>query len=412
MKILIARYGGIGDTVIMRPVAAALKRKYPGAHVTLAVAADMNAGDYRPLFDLVPDIDLVIPMYRPPGDGASLVDDGCALVAPHALRDSYDEIHDFYHSIESNGKFPHLAEYAGGWMETQNSNYQNWIDLSLGWANIDPDAVEPNIKRPHYVVTQEERAWSWNMLEKDIEKYGRPVAIQTDSSALSRTWFKDHSLIKTVREDMKRLVLLWMREEKSYWLLRPSQSRRTVLGPPEHVPEGVSHLRQSMALMSQCEGIICMDSGMSHLCEGAGIPGVAIYPTIPSWTRTQYYQFIMGLDPDGPSCRPCFVLGDCPERKRRAPELLAGRDKTLYDMFDGANADEEFIAEAAERLQTTIPALQQEIGALNQKLAGYAQLEPYCLEGVTTERIIDAYRSHIRRYAFTGNPQPVSPSGA
>lgn len=398
MKILMTRYGGIGDTVILTAVARALKAKYPEAHVTFAVAQDMKAGSYLPLFEGVEHIDHVLPMRSPPGEGPALVDVGNALVSPHALYEDpawkFDQVHDFYHSIEMNAQTPALSDLYGVWMQTQNSNYQNWIDLSLGWAGVDPKTVPREWKRPVYHVKLEELAWANSLLEKDIDKYGPPVVLQTDSTALSRTWFKDHSLIETLRKDRKRLVLLWMREEKSYWLLRPSSSRRIVLGPPEP-DQKVSHLRQALALMKCCEGIICMDSGMSHLCEGAGIPGVAVYPTIPSWTRTEYYQHIVGLDPDGPECRPCFVLGDCPERHKRAPDLLAGRDREIYDLFEGSEITGEFVAKTAEKMQTTIPALKTEVTALNEKLNGYAQLEPYCLEGVTTERIIDAYESAV-----------------
>ena len=385
------RYGGIGDTIALTSVARAFKSLEPDCHVTFAVAADLNGNDYTNLFDGVEFIDKILPMRQAPG-GRALIDIGAALVTPHSLyKKPYDQICDFYKSVEDNSMNPHLAEQYGAWMRTQNSNYQNWIDLELGWVGIDPEIIADHIKRPTYIVKAEERARACKILAKDVEKHGRPICVQMDSSAKSRSYYKEHSLIKALLAQ-KRLVLHWNSTEQAYWLMRPSGSRRMVRGGPR---EGMNNLRDDVALIDQCEGIICMDSGFSHLCEAARIPGVAIYPTIPSWTRAKYYKFIKGMDPKGPECHPCFVLGNCPEREKRAHTTLEGRDAEIYKRLEGREVTQDYVDGMAEDLQTTVPMLEREIKTIHEKLGAYSQLEPYCLETISTEEIIDDYYSAV-----------------
>ena len=136
-----------------------------------------------------------------------------------------------------------------------------------------------------------------------------------------------------------------------------------------------------------------MDSGIAHMAEAGAIPGLAICPTVPAWTRFKYYRYVKGYDiAKDLACRPCFVIGnECPERIKNAGKELTGRDREIYDRFDGAHITESFVRETASDMSTTVKELEQEFGMVRTRYEQNKRLEPYCLQTVDIDHVIETF---------------------
>ena len=238
MKILITRYGGIGDTLILQPVARTLKRAYPGATIHFAMATDLNDDlDYRDLFIGHPSIDVLHAMRRDPiGQDVPMqlieMEDGEWITTATAYK-RFDLVFDFINSVENNTQNGHLSAKMGNYMLQQNSNYQNWIDLSLGWANVDPATVPNRYKRPEYFYWEHEQDWAEKMLMPSLKGEGEPIVFHGGSSSLPRTFFKDQQFLKALG---KMGPVLWWNNEAQAWYLIKDNLKRCVLNARDTGP--------------------------------------------------------------------------------------------------------------------------------------------------------------------------------
>ncbi len=369
-KFLMCRFGGIGDALILTGVAKWVKENEKDAHITYACRGKEQVS----MLNNLPFLDRVIEIQRfpHPGLGSNCIKCGDGWETLEHAKERYDMVFDFVNSIENNSQHHQLAEKYGDWMATQNSNYVNWADMSLAWANIDPSKTGDEYKRPIYHVTEDERRWAKNQLQA----YPRPlIGMSLYASARARSYFNPQELVQEVFDEYKgATVLLW---DNDRWLaIREGGMEDAVVQPD---------IRKSASIVEQMDAIICADTGMSHIAEGVKTHSVTIYSTVPAWTRNKYYGFSHDVQVDI-DCAPCFTLHThCPINRQRALEELSDREKQIMNLSKQNMPPQQ----AATILHTTPDKLMQEHQAVQAKLDGVASVIPDCIVSVTADMVID-----------------------
>src|SRR5690242_3642669 len=140
---LMLRAGGLGDIITLTPVARELhKRGY-----LVDFFCGSPTGKVYEMLQGLPYINQVKEITRVGGTQDCIEDENGHLVSVEIIKQKYDEVFDYKFSIEENFAGLNKRE---SWRTSINSNYQNWIDLFLSWANIDPSKIEE--KRPQIAL--------------------------------------------------------------------------------------------------------------------------------------------------------------------------------------------------------------------------------------------------------------------
>ena len=365
MNVLLCRFGGIGDELILSVVAKELKRE---RKCTIDYAVQES---HVSLFDNLDCFDSVLPTRRL--FGIDCVPDGEHWKAIDAIKPEYDWVIDYKFSIERNtiySKLPPDPPY-GPWTTSMNSNYVNWIDLSLAWANIDPTKVED--KCPVYRVREEEREWAIEQIRGSSLKI---VGVHVESSSLSRTWYHPEILPTRIIDTFPKVTVL-IHMGGGQWFIVKKGGQKEIQAPS---------IRHSFALVERMNLLVTADSGFSHIAEALGTRHVTIYTTVPAWTRDKYYRYSYPVEPDL-SCRPCFNLDRfCPENRRRAKESLNERERSILEDIPTPQVDWN---ELSKKYETTMEGLRNERNAIEQKIQGLSAVIPPCVKAVTPEMILE-----------------------
>lgn len=373
-KYLLCRFGGIGDSVILTPVLKWIHEKL-GSEVHFAVPEHQV-----PLFDNLTFIDKVLPTRRfQSGNEDCVPYKDLGWVTLMAIKDQYDMPIDLKNSVENNTLYPYLVPKVGAWASSQNSNFQNWIDLTFGWCKIDPTKVPDKDKKPLYKLKPEEVRWA----KKELPE-GLKIGIHCEASSHSRTWYRITALGNKIIEAFPQAtVLVW---NEGIWHIAKSGVSRPLANP---------NLRKSIALINECDVIFAADSMISHVAEAIGVPYVAVYSTIPPWTRTMYYEHAHPIEVEM-NCHPCFNLHrDCPFNREHALEQLTERERKIFDL----QKQNKQPPEVAHELNTTPQLIVNEFRLLAQKLDTVAQREPPCIGKISEEDIIFKLRELIEQCA-------------
>lgn len=375
-KVLLTRFGGIGDNAPLTVVGKQLKKQ--GWHVTMACRdggpglrqSDMFFGN--PSFDQVLDLREVGPWHD------RCVKTQLGWCSINSIYNDFHQVIDFRNSIENNNTSPLVKETPGEeWQKSRNSNWRNWYDLSLEWANIDPSQISEEDKRPVFTLLPGEE----KVFEGLKQKYSHIFVVQTNASSLSRTWYQSEKLPELLlKEYGNALVVLW--DTKSNGWLMISKAGVTQLNIPNHPA-----LRVSMALINVADVYIGADTGFTHVAEGLGIPHIAIYSTVPWWTRAKYYKHQTPID-SGVSNPEFYTfnlgLGD-PLRFAEGLESLSEREKKVDELHKAKVSAKE----AAEALNTNEEGAKLELQSLGAKKASWERMQSKALSTVTAEMIVN-----------------------
>lgn len=366
---LLCRYGGIGDAMILTAVAQAIKEKFPNDTVDLAVREGQEM-----LFGNLDCYDKVYPIKRFPhphsGMNCVRTKDGWETLETRKLK--YSAVIDYVNSVENNTQHPQEVGKLGEWMQSQNSNFVNWIDMSFAWAKLDPTKYTAEQKRPLYKVEPDERKWA----KEKIDGLPRPlIAMNTFASSRARSYFDTTPLIQEILNEVEGCTVL-------YWVGNAWQA--IAKGGDKILAQSPS-LRESAAIIEQADCFVCVDSGLSHIAEAMGVESVSIYTTVPAWTRNQYYKHSHDVQIEI-KCSPCFTLHSlCPLNRQRAMQSLNEREKQVFSIANSGAP----IENAVSHLNTTPDKLQQELQAINMKLDSLASVTPDCVASITTDMIVD-----------------------
>jgi len=371
-KALIVRVGGLGDCLILTAVAKQLHKR--GYVVDIFVGSP--TGEIASLFIDLPYVNQVKAVSRLNGVD-SIKDENENWIAVAVLKDGYDEVFDFKNSVEDN-----RSGFNGdkGWRRTINSNYINWVDLSLAWAGIDWTKVSNEEKRPD--ITIHEKCINWVINEslignKETRDF-RVIGIQLQASSLVRTWYRAGDLPEMIHAKYPNDVVLIFATNQ--WVALSKFGKVKL-----DIPEEFNLIVCSAALIQQMDIFIGADTGMTHIAEAVETASIAIYTTVPSWTRTKYYRYVHPIDATV-KCAPCFVLDVfCPLEREVAKNALSERERLILTAGD----NNEDIYKISKEFQTVPKAVMDEYTAIKQKLEATSAKMPACVGSITSEMIMN-----------------------
>ena len=177
--------------------------------------------------------------------------------------------------------------------DLQNPHYSNrWLRLleTLGkWSDV---------RGPRLRVTANERESAQRcMAERGIRKGEFVIGIHPGARSAMRQWGEENFRIVARRLQAEFPI-------KIVWFRDPGQTE-PIENDPQH-PSFSLPLREFMGLLSQCQLLICNDSGPMHIATALGVPVVAIFgPTEPAWFGPLGENNHIVIQP-GFWCRPCF----------------------------------------------------------------------------------------------------------
>lgn len=383
---LLFRLGGLGDILILTCVAKELKKR--GYEVDACLGSP--TGDPTKLLENT-KLFRKIYKYGRMFNGLDVYETDDGFAGTELLKEGYDLVVDYKFSVELNSHYRYLANAPGKeWMVSQNSNYVNWMDIMLAWAGIDPETVAQKDKIPIYKMEKAEEDWAEKLLW--FSKPDKVIAIQTNASSLTRTWYHPDRLPQLIKETYgeKKIDFLVFDGEK--W-----QHLKGKYAFPIQIPAGMDPIRASSALVGKSSLFIGADSGFSHLAEALGVPSLTIYTTVPAWTRMKYYEKARAIEPvgtdfSGVSCRPCFVLDRfCPRVREAAVGELSPREAKIKQAME----EQKNPYEVAKDLNTTPQGLMKEVELLQQRFNALIEMQAPCTMTITPERIVDAIKEFV-----------------
>jgi ADP-heptose:LPS heptosyltransferase len=177
--------------------------------------------------------------------------------------------------------------------DLQNPHFSNrWLRLleTLGKC---PDVREPRLR----VSANERESAERSMAERGIQNGEFVIGIHPGARSVLREWGEEN--FKVLAERLQAEFPI-----KIVWFRDPGQ-----VGPVENDPRRPSFslpLRGFMGVLSQCQLLICNDSGPMHIATALGVPVVAIFgPTEPAWFGPLGQSNHIVIQ-SGFWCRPCF----------------------------------------------------------------------------------------------------------
>lgn len=269
-SILVARtLHSIGDMLMASVTPKALKRKYPAAHVAVAVPRESF-----PLWFHNPWVDELIPWNESFG----------------GIARSFELYFDITRPC---------VRYE---MANHPSKKQR-IDIYLEHCGT---TLPDDEKQPIYTVTQEEREWAHEVTG------GRYFfGLQLRANAPIRNWMAGKHCPQDRNQE---IVKRWLAMNNGLDVMLFDQHREL---SGQYEGERIfkrpgSAIREVFALMERCAVMLTLDSGLLHGCGALTIPVVALFGNIHPQSRTTYYKNAIGLfKPEACPHNRAPCNGDC-----------------------------------------------------------------------------------------------------
>lgn len=292
MKIAIVKLSSLGDVLHALPVAHALRRHFPEAHLTWIVEAREFA-----ILKGHPDLDSVVPVdtrlwrrliWRPAG--AREVGQKLSRLTERIRRARFDAAIDLQGLVKSGL----LTAYTGAPLrigfafrhcrEPLNALFTNRrvtppreaVHIVLRYLSLlAPLGVK--VTTPVFHVPSEpeaERRIEEFLAEQGVKPRDRLVALNPGAGRPAKRWPVEHFAGLAERLSVEagvRILLLWGPDEEAMARsIAAGMTSRPILAPPTTLPELSALLRRS-ALM------VAGDTGPLHLAAALGTPSIGLY---------------------------------------------------------------------------------------------------------------------------------------
>ena len=266
-NVLILRWGGIGDLVMLSPSLRAMKQKYPNLSITLASKWPM-------VLNGMPYLKASIPIEQ-------------------AVTKDYDSVIDLRMMVESagtGGLLPDTLYKSVNRMEMFGRLLGIEIEDFSADAYVDPSRIQ--------------------RLRSMIGHADGIIGIQATCTSNLRTIPPDYlpGLIELLGSTGKTKVVLFGKLE--YWHGRRLKVDLKNLGGGDII-NLVDRLdiQDLVPLVSLCDLVIAPDSSAIHIAGALNIPCLALFGNIHPYLRTHHYRSVTNLYPDGElDCIPCYDL--------------------------------------------------------------------------------------------------------
>ncbi len=284
MRILVMRYRFIGDTILTVPFLRNLRRAHPGARIDMVVApysSDVIRG--------TPYVDEFL-VYDPPTIHADSRGEhrGIAKKAAFArtLRASrYDKIYVLKRSLSSAV----LAFLAGarervgfdterrGFLLTLRVPYRyDRHEVRNFLSVLEADGIPVADDHLEAWISPEEEAFAADRFATAPRLSGRTVvALHPFAANPGKTWHEDDFVaVANALQEMRDAGILIFGGGRDVEAARRMAGR---IRPAPELAVGTTTLRQTMALLSRCDLLVCNDSGIMHLAAAVGTPLLALF---------------------------------------------------------------------------------------------------------------------------------------
>jgi len=383
-KALLFRFGGIGDCAPVMVASQQLKKR--GWHVTLALRDDAGAIKQSDLLKNTNVCDEVLDLRQvgPWGTRCVKYKDGWKSI--ESIYDDYDNVVDFMFVTEGNStcRTNFVKKPTDVWKVTRNSNWINWYDQHLAWVGIDPYSVPNEEKRPTFLLSKEERKEA-----KKLRKgYSKLFAIHPVASSMARTWYQAKDLVPMLHEEYKDCLIACWDPGKNDWDFVVPEGRF-----PMKIKSD-SPLRRSMIVLGACDLFIGVDTGFTHIAEGMGVEHVAIYSTVPGWTRAKYYKYQTIIDPgiEHPEYYNFGIQAGDPLRIEDGMNALTEREKQVKVLYDRRAPLEEVIKE----LNCDKHGAELEVEIFLKKQESWDRQQSKALSDVSVDMVMDKVKELIK----------------
>ncbi|HEV8441281.1 MAG TPA: glycosyltransferase family 9 protein [Methylomirabilota bacterium] len=315
LRVAVVKLSSLGDVIHALPVARALRRAFPGAHLTWIVEAREHA-----ILREHPDLDVVMPVdtrlwrrliWRPAG--ARQVWGKLVRLDRRVRASGFDVALDLQGLIKSGI----LTAYTGARLRIGFSPGRCWewpnclftnrhvtppreavhvVDQYLALlAPLGVHAVTPEFHIP--LRTEAERRIEDFLGEQGIKRRDVLVALNPGAGRENKRWPVAHMRALAERlgtEPGVRILLLWGPDEVHMARqIRDGLSTRAVLAPP-------TDLDELSALLRRCSLLIANDTGPLHLGAALGTPCLGLYGPTSAARNGPYGARCRGLQsPDG-----------------------------------------------------------------------------------------------------------------
>lgn len=382
-KVLLMRFGGIGDIFPTLAVARYLKEK--GHEVTVAFREDDEGNKQTRLCDGLGITTLDYKGVGPWGNRCVQTENGWVNI--QTIFKDFDLVVDYTNIIENNSTSPHNdSDPTQFWQRSRSSNWVNWYDLHYAWANIDPNTVPEEHKRPHLVLSADELV----LIAEFRAKYSHLFMVSPFASSLARSWYQAKDMVQMVLRNKayeNPAILFWEPGVKK-WVLVTKQGA----GPAPILCEDA--LRNSMAFVSAADLVVSVDTGISHIAEGLGTKSLVIYSTVPWWTRAKYYtqQEHIDLGEYNPNYYTFSLgLGD-PLRIKEGREALTEREKHVEKLYNSGAAFEV----AVKELNTDSRGAEMELTGLKAKFESWERIQAVALSLVNPTTVYEKVKEIVK----------------
>ncbi len=335
MKVGIYAPNWIGDAVLAIPFVNRCRQKFPEAHITLIAKAWVAA-----IYEQHPSVDEIITLEGPQLRGLRPTTRSGRRLTRLELDRFYilsDSLRTAYLAwlarsparIGFKGQFRSpLLTRAVPPPESVLHRADRYLRL-LDTATSTATAAATASTLPGITVTEEEARWA--ATEMDKRGLERPLAVFPSSVAESRRV----PLVKWVKfltphlEAGRQLLFIGSRQDRP-----ASDDLIQRLGRTGAVATvcGETTLRQSIALMTQCEGAIASDSGLGHIAANLGLKTVSIFGAgDPDITHPLGPRTAVVAEPV--HCSPCR-RNTCHNREEPLLCLTAINDPAIVKAYD------------------------------------------------------------------------------
>lgn len=310
LKIAIVKLSSLGDVIHALPVARALRRAYPTAHLTWIV----EAREYAILRDH-PDLDSVLPvdtrlwrrlMWRP--SGVRQVWGKLTRLNTRLRAARFDVALDLQGLIKSGV----LTAYTGARLRIGFSPGRCWEWPNCLFTNqhVTPPAEAVHVVEQYLALLEPlgvtratpefhiparpeaERRIDEFLGEQGIKPQDVLVALNPGAGRENKRWPVSHMRALAERlgaEPGVRLLLLWGPDEVHMARqIRDGLSTKVVLAPP-------TDLDELAALLRRCRLLVANDTGPLHLAAALGTACLGLYGPTPAARNGPYGRHCRGL---------------------------------------------------------------------------------------------------------------------
>lgn len=260
--------GGLGDIIMMTPIARGAKKKYPNCHVTCFVDTESYNGDLANVLLYNPYIDEIVD-YR-------------------TIRK------DDYHIFSDITK-------AGLQFELPYTVFPNRIDLFARAAKI-PLFGQPT---PILVLSEAEEQFGRTFVDNNVgaAKPAGKIAVHIRSNDPKRTWPQANLLkfLNLAHQNNYHCFLFGWHDNPNEWNL------------PGVTQVFDYNIRHAAAILKECDVLVCPDSSMLHVGGALNMKMVTLFGSMPPACRINHYHNAIAIINQKIPCIGC-VYSACNNR--------------------------------------------------------------------------------------------------